>query len=186
VPLVRPVTVIGEAVPVAVIPPGDEVTVYDRMLDPPSPTGAVKLTVAFVSPAIAVPIVGASGTVRIAVPFSGMVWVALSAFRLLSVMVKVPLASLVDTGVYEMNSVQLDPAGTDVFDVHVELEPRLKPWVIVGLLPLASRSGSLPLFPSVTVLGLSELVVPTTVESKVTVGGVCAESSQTPEFGPPL
>ena len=46
VPLVSPVTVIGDEAPVAVRPPGEEVTVYPVIADPPVFTGAVKLTVA--------------------------------------------------------------------------------------------------------------------------------------------
>ena len=46
VPLVRPVTVIGLAVPVPVKAPGLEVTVQPVIVDPPLLTGAVKVTVA--------------------------------------------------------------------------------------------------------------------------------------------
>ena len=66
-PLVSPVTVIGLAVPVAVSPPGLDVTVYPVMAAPPLFVGAVKLTVACAMPAVAVPMVGAPG-VTIAVP----------------------------------------------------------------------------------------------------------------------
>jgi hypothetical protein len=62
VPLVRPVTVIGEAAPEAVMPPGLEVTVYDVIALPPSETGAVNDTVASVLPATADGEVGAPGT----------------------------------------------------------------------------------------------------------------------------
>lgn len=58
VPFVRPVTVIGDAVPDAVIPPGDDVTVYPVMADPPFDAGGVKVTVACALPAVAVPMVG--------------------------------------------------------------------------------------------------------------------------------
>ena len=60
--MVRPVTVKGLAVPVAVIPPGLEVTVYPVIAEPPSLTGAVKVTEAWAFPFVAVPIVGAPGT----------------------------------------------------------------------------------------------------------------------------
>jgi hypothetical protein len=53
----------GEAVPVPLIDPGVEVTVYPVMVLPPLETGGVKVTVACVFPAVAVPIVGASGAV---------------------------------------------------------------------------------------------------------------------------
>ena len=45
-PLVRPVTVIGLAVPVAVMPPGFDVTVYPVIGLPPFETGATKVTTA--------------------------------------------------------------------------------------------------------------------------------------------
>jgi hypothetical protein len=50
---------------VPVTPPGEDVAVYDKIVAPPSEPGAVKATVAVVDPvAVAVPIVGAPGTVR--------------------------------------------------------------------------------------------------------------------------
>ena len=63
VPLVRPVTVIGLAVPVAVLLPDVEVTVYKVIELPPLAAGGLKLTVAREFPAVAVPIVGALGAV---------------------------------------------------------------------------------------------------------------------------
>ena len=63
VPLVSPVTVIGFVVPVAVIPPGLDVTVYDVIGLPPSDAGAVKSTAAAVLPGTAVTIVGTPGAV---------------------------------------------------------------------------------------------------------------------------
>jgi hypothetical protein len=63
VPFVKPVTVKGEAPPVAVKPPGLDVTVYEVMADPPLVTGAEKVIVASPLPLVAVPIVGAPGTV---------------------------------------------------------------------------------------------------------------------------
>ncbi len=68
-PLLRPVTVIGEVVnplPPAVIPPGLEVTVYPVMAEPPLLTGAVKATDTCPSAAVAVPMVGAPGAVGMA------------------------------------------------------------------------------------------------------------------------
>jgi hypothetical protein len=55
---------IGLAVPVPVNPPGLEVTVYPVIAEPPLLTGAVNVTVACAFPAVAVPIVGAPGTVE--------------------------------------------------------------------------------------------------------------------------
>jgi hypothetical protein len=63
VPFVKLATVIGELAPVAVIVPGDDVTVYDVMALPPLLAGAVKETEACALPAVAVTPVGASGTV---------------------------------------------------------------------------------------------------------------------------
>ncbi len=62
-PLVRPVTVIGEEPPVPVRPPGLEVTVYEVMTEPPLDTGAVKVIVASPLPRTAETLVGASGAV---------------------------------------------------------------------------------------------------------------------------
>jgi len=59
--LVSPETVIGLA-PVPVSPPGDEVAVYTDTAAPPV-APAVYVTVALALPAVAVPIVGACGTV---------------------------------------------------------------------------------------------------------------------------
>ena len=59
--MASPVTVHGEEAQVAVIPPGDEVTVYPVTGAPPLEAGAVKETVADPLPAVAVPMVGAPG-----------------------------------------------------------------------------------------------------------------------------
>ena len=61
--MVSPFTVIGLDDPVAVMPPGFDFTVYDRIGLPPSDAGGVKLTVACALPAVAVTPVGAPGTV---------------------------------------------------------------------------------------------------------------------------
>ena len=58
----RPVTIIGEEVPVP-IPLGLPITVYVVMVEPPSVPGALKETVASALPPVAVTEVGASGTV---------------------------------------------------------------------------------------------------------------------------
>jgi hypothetical protein len=63
VPVVKPLIVIGEDVPVPVIPPGDEIAVYPVIAPPPTLAGAVKVKDTDVPLATeAVPIVGASGT----------------------------------------------------------------------------------------------------------------------------
>ena len=67
VPLVRPVTLIGDAAPPAVIPPGLEVTVKPVIALPPLLPGGVNVTDALETPAVAVPIVGAPGAVGAAV-----------------------------------------------------------------------------------------------------------------------
>ena len=59
--MVNPGTVIGLPEPWAVIPPGLEVTVYEVMALPPFDAGAVKLTIAWALPAVAVTPVGAPG-----------------------------------------------------------------------------------------------------------------------------
>jgi hypothetical protein len=61
VPLVRPVTVIGLPVPVAVMEPGLDATVYSAMVAPPLDDGAEKLMVAWTLPAVADTEVGAPG-----------------------------------------------------------------------------------------------------------------------------
>jgi hypothetical protein len=62
-PFVKPVTVNGLAAPVAVSPPGDAVTVYEVIADPPFDAGALNVTVAWPFPAVAAPALGAPGTV---------------------------------------------------------------------------------------------------------------------------
>ena len=54
---------IGDDVPVAVTPPGEEVTVYPVIADPPVFVGAVKLTVALPLLPLAEILVGVPGTV---------------------------------------------------------------------------------------------------------------------------
>ena len=60
VPLVSPVTVNGLAAPVAVKPPGDDVTVYE-VIGLPFALAPLNVTVAWVSPGAAVTVVGAPG-----------------------------------------------------------------------------------------------------------------------------
>ncbi len=62
-PFVSPETVIGDDPPVAVNPPGEEVTVYPVIAAPPLLAGAVKDTAADPLPATAETLVGAPGTV---------------------------------------------------------------------------------------------------------------------------
>ena len=63
VPLVSPVTVIGDEAPVAVRPSGEEVTVYPVITAPPVFVGAVKLTVALPLLTIAEMLVGTPGAI---------------------------------------------------------------------------------------------------------------------------
>ena len=65
--MVRPVTVHGDDEHVPVIPPGEDVAVYAVIVAPPFEDGAVKATVACVLPAVAVPMVGAPGTLALTV-----------------------------------------------------------------------------------------------------------------------
>ena len=67
VPFVKPVTVIGLDEPVPVMLPGEEVTVYPVIDDPPV-APAVNVTEACAFPPVAVPIVGACGTVVAVTP----------------------------------------------------------------------------------------------------------------------
>jgi hypothetical protein len=62
VPSVSPVVVSGLVDPEAMSPPGDEVTVYELIAAPPSLAGALKLTVACPSPALADTEVGGPGS----------------------------------------------------------------------------------------------------------------------------
>ena len=61
VPLVSPVTTIGDPAPVLNTPPGLAVTRYCVIAAPPLLAGAVNVTLACALPALAVPIVGAPG-----------------------------------------------------------------------------------------------------------------------------
>jgi len=63
--------VIGDAGPLAVKPPGDDVAVYDVIGEPPFEAGGVNATVASESPAAAAPITGAPGTVAGVTLFEG-------------------------------------------------------------------------------------------------------------------
>jgi hypothetical protein len=65
--LLRPDTVIGEDAPLTVRPPGEEVTVYPVIADPPVFAGAEKLTVALPLLAVAAIPVGVPGTVVVGV-----------------------------------------------------------------------------------------------------------------------
>jgi hypothetical protein len=56
------VIVSGLPAPVAVLPPGLAVAVYDVIALPPGDTGGVKVTVACPTPAVAVPMVGGPGS----------------------------------------------------------------------------------------------------------------------------
>ena len=53
----------GDVVPIAVMPPGLDVTVYPVITLPPVLDGATKATLAEAFPAVATTLVGASGTV---------------------------------------------------------------------------------------------------------------------------
>ena len=61
----------GEAGPLALKPPGEDVTVYDVIGEPPLEAGGVNVTVACPTPAVAVPIVGGPGTAAGVTLFEG-------------------------------------------------------------------------------------------------------------------
>jgi hypothetical protein len=86
---------------VAVTPPGEDVAVYDKIVAPPSEPGAVKATVAVVDPvAVAVPIVGAPGTVRgVAAVLAVAVPSPIALTALICMLYEVPLTSAVDPSV---------------------------------------------------------------------------------------
>ena len=104
--------------------------------------------------------------------------------RLLSVVTKEPAMDPDCVGRKLRISLQIEPATSElVLDAvelscgQLELALRLKLAVTFGLFPVAGiekMSGALPLFATVKVLGLSELVTPTAAEAKVRVGGLWA------------
>ena len=71
VPLARPVTVIGEATPLTLMAPGDDVTVYEVIAEPPAEAGGANVTVACMFPAVAAPIVGGPGSAAGVTLFEG-------------------------------------------------------------------------------------------------------------------
>ena len=73
--MVNPVTTMGEALPVALMPSGLEVTVYPAIAAPPSLAEALKLTLAWPAPASAAPIAGASGAMAV----TSKLWLTLGA-----------------------------------------------------------------------------------------------------------
>jgi hypothetical protein len=124
VPFVKPVTVKGETPPVAVNPPGLDVTVYEVIAEPPSLPGGVKVTVASPLPRVAVPIVGApgtlAGTTELLVEEAILVPIAFVA-----VTVKVYVTPLVKpvTVIGEEPPVPVNPPGLDVTVYEVIAEP---------------------------------------------------------------
>jgi hypothetical protein len=121
--------------------------------------------------------VGDSVAVRLAVPvawpFSLMICVEPATPRWLSVRVRVPLSTPPCVGTKLMRRVQLAPGASEVEPPEaeqVEVGERVKPAVMAGV-PVKVR-GVLPLLMTVTVFGLSELVLPTAVDAKIKEGGV--------------
>ena len=131
VPLVRPATVQGELAQVPVRPPGLLVAVYWVIDAPPVKAGAVKLTEACASPAVAVPMVGAPGTTAATVNVCDTVvaaaYVPLPAWSALMVQlpalikVSAPPLVIVHTAV--------------VVDVNATVRPELDVAVSVGVVP---------------------------------------------------
>ena len=93
--MVRPVTVIGEDVPVAVTPPGEEVTVYPVIVAPPVLVGAVKLTVALPLVLVAEILVGTPGAIAAGVTADDALEAAPVPTELVAVTVKVYAVPLV-------------------------------------------------------------------------------------------
>jgi len=115
VPFASPVTVIGEAEPVPLMPPGLEVTTYPMIAEPPLLAGGVKATEACALPALAVPMVGAPGTVAGVTEFDGAeAGPGPTAFVAVTVKVyAVPFASPV-TVIGEAAPVAVMPLGLEV------------------------------------------------------------------------
>jgi hypothetical protein len=61
----------GDAAPLAPMPPGEDVAVYDVIGEPPVEAGGVNVTVACEFPAVATPIVGGPGTAAGVTLFEG-------------------------------------------------------------------------------------------------------------------
>ena len=122
------------------------------------------------------------------VPLNAMLCVA-EIFKLSSVRTSEPLSEPTDTGVKPMGNSQEAPAASDPSVVEVELTTGqsvvslVKFGAMLGLLPAAGTgnvSVALPAFSTVTVCGLSPLVVPIGVEAKVKLGASTKSSFSTP------
>jgi hypothetical protein len=127
-PLVNPVIVIGELPPLAVNPPGLEVTVYEVIVEPPLNPGAENVIVASPFPRVAVPIIGASGTVAGVTELLDADALPVPApFVAVTVNVYVtPLVSPVTT-IGEEPPVAVIPPGEEVTVYEVIAEPPLLP-----------------------------------------------------------
>jgi hypothetical protein len=122
------------------------------------------------------------------VPVIDMDWLDPATPRLLSVVINVPVIEPALRGKKLSISVQDDPAASkpvaDEEGVNcgqVELELRLKLVETLGFVPVVGMektSGAFPLLVMLTVCGLP-LLVPTVVEAKLRVGGLCALNSRT-------
>ena len=123
-----PVTISGDEPPVAVNPPGLDVTVYEVILDPPLFPGAEKVIVAWPLPRVAVPIVGASGVVAGVTALD-----ALDALLVPAAFVAVTVNVYVVPFVRPVMTIGEDPAdavnppGLDVTVYEVILDPPLFP-----------------------------------------------------------
>jgi hypothetical protein len=116
VPLVSPVTVIGEEAPDAVRPPGEEVTVYPVIADPPVLVGAVKLTVALPLLTVAEMLVGTPGAIGAGVTADDAIEAVPVPTELVATTVKVyavPLVSPV-TVIGDEAPVAVRPSGEEV------------------------------------------------------------------------
>ena len=87
--MASPATAIGEDVPIAVKLPGEEVTVYRVIGEPPVFMGAVKLTIALPLLPLAEMLVGAPGALGAGVTADDGVELALVPMELVAVTLKV-------------------------------------------------------------------------------------------------
>ena len=114
--MVSPITVIGDDVPVAVMPSGEEVTVYPVIADPPLLAGGVKLTVALPLLAVAEILVGTPGAIAAGVTADDALEAVPVPTELVAVTVKVyavPLVSPV-TVIGDEAPVAVRPSGEEV------------------------------------------------------------------------
>jgi hypothetical protein len=147
VPLVSPVTVIGDEAPVAVRPSGEEVTVYPVITAPPLLAGAVKLTVALPLLTMAEILVGTPGAIGAGVTADDALEAVPVPTEFVAVTVKVYAVPLVNpvTVIGDEAPVAVRPSGEEVTVYPVITAPP----VFVGAVKLTV---ALPLLPVAEIL----------------------------------